>query len=181
MKNAILKFGFLLAMCASSFALVSCNGDGGKDDVIAADKTVTDVSIEYLIDLADSYYKYFDINVDYMREDGEIISMCVTENWDYSFSANYEATPENIIFKVVATPKAELPTIEEDANYNCSAKVYVIQTGYTKEGVENEKFGYSGSYKTNGYKSYNDWVKYTSKDHILLNYNYPKGPANPVE
>ncbi|MBR5323933.1 MAG: hypothetical protein IKV14_03825 [Muribaculaceae bacterium] len=184
MKNSLFKILMLLAIFASNLTFVSCNGDGNDSDdkngLVAPDKTVTDVSIAYSINLADTYYKYFDIKAEYVNKESQIISMDVTQNWDYSFSSSYEATPKNIIFKVVATPKEELPTIEE-INYDITANIHVTQTGYTKEGIENENFGYSGSCKINGYKTPKEWTNYTSKERTLINYDFPIGPANPVE
>lgn len=183
MKNLLFKTLAVFAILAASFSMTSCNEGGDDDDSDinpTPDMTVKNVTINYSINLADTYYKYFDINIEYINNDGQIVNEALTENMQYSFSASYDETPDNIVCKIVATPKAELPSIESGNEYICDASIVVNIKGYNKDGIENEDFAYRGSFSAAGYNSAKEWTNYTSRVHTFMNLNYPKGSANPV-
>lgn len=181
MKNLLFKTIFVLAVLVVGFSVISCSDDEKDDPVTPApDMTVKDVTVSYSVSLAQSYYDFFVIKLEYVDETNQIINKEITANWEYSFTKSYAETPENIVCKVFATPKDPLPSIEEE-EYDRNASVWARVDGYTKDGVENPKFGCIGKFNVIGSVSTKDWERYTSINHTLLDLEEPKGPANPKE
>lgn len=180
MKNLLFKTLAVFAILAASFSMTSCNEGGDDDDSDINPTPDKNVTINYSINLADTYYKYFDINIEYINNDGQIVNEALTENMQYSFSASYDETPDNIVCKIVATPKAELPSIESGNEYICDASIEVNIKGYNKDGIENGYFAYRSSFHAAGYKSAKEWTDYTSRVHTFMDLNRPKGSANPA-
>ncbi|MBQ7818859.1 MAG: hypothetical protein IJ341_04090 [Bacteroidales bacterium] len=107
---------------------------------------------------------FFVIKLEYVDENNQKINKEITADWEYSFTKSYVETPENIVCKVVATPKDPLPSIEDGKEYDRDASILARVDGYTKDGVENPKFGCLGSYNVIGSVSTKDWRTYTSNN-----------------
>lgn len=89
----------------AAFAMTSC----GEEDHDPLD--VKSVNAEYSLELSESWYEFYDIDVTYYDQTGKKNTLRVTENWNYGFSVKPKDAPKNYVFTVVATPKTELPEI----------------------------------------------------------------------
>ena len=95
----------MLSIVAAAFAMTSC----GEEDHDPLD--VKSVNAEYSLELSQTWYEFFDIDVTYCDQAGKKNTIRVNEKWNYSFSVKPKDAPQNYVFIVVATPKAEHPEI----------------------------------------------------------------------
>lgn len=119
MKSVFQKMAALLTVFAMMFAftLTSCGDDDGPDP---DPQPVSTESIElyYSLDLDQTWWDFFDIEVTYTTADGKVVTTTPERNWNYVASAKYDEAPATCKFMVRATPKASQPAIDEDAIYN---------------------------------------------------------------
>lgn len=169
MKKFFLKSLIALSVLFASTTMISC--DNNDEPGTSAEDKITDVTFDYTIELPDSYYSYFDIEVEYTNENSEVAKEVINQNWDYSCSIKYEDTPEKVVFNVTATPKAELPAIENGTEYNITGNIKGKIIGYKQSGIKDDDFGLDISYSASGSYSSNEWRNYTSRAHKLVHCN----------
>lgn len=166
---------------ATSFTLTSC-GDDDDDpklpDTPTTDNSIATIEIDYSVNLAQTYFDFFDVTVEYTDKNGKNITETITANWSHSGSMAYKDAPETFICNVTATPKANMPEIESGKDYDCNCRILATVSGMNAAGVVNQNFGLNGSNNTTGSKSAYEMSKYITREHVLLNYTYTKEAAD---
>lgn len=121
----------IVAMTAS-MSLVSC-GDDDDDDSDPIDPTALKaVSVQYSVDASDDLYDFYDITVTH-GIDGEQFSPETLNMPGWSFTTTYgdgsTVLPESVSCRIVATPKAQTPSIDADAVYSFKADYSMMVNG----------------------------------------------------
>jgi hypothetical protein len=170
-KNMIWKaFVAVLAMmmCVS---FTSCSDD--DDDEPADDNAVAKVEVGYKAELGQGWYDYFDLTATYTAVDGTEVTATLTSNFEYQ---KYEAEAEaakTAALKIVATPKATLPTIDESAEYDFGTNITVWIYTYNKSGKELDFGGYSSKSGTDK-KSGKEVANYVTGSHNVCNLSHSR-------
>lgn len=166
---------------AVPFSFTSC-GDDDDDpkvhDTPKPDNIIATVEMDYSISLAQTYFDFFDVTVEYTDKNGKNTKETLTSDWTYNASVAYDAAPETVICKVTAVPKKQVPEIESGKDYDCNCKILAKVSGKNAAGVVNPKFGLNGSNNTTGSKSAKEMSRYITREHSLLDYSYAKEPAD---
>ena len=102
----------LLLFVAVGFA--SCNSEDDLDPM-----AIKSINAEYSVKLNQLWFDYYDIQIQYRDERGELSSFALTdpEEWSYSFSLKPEKAPQRYSFKVLATPRKDYPAIDNNMKY----------------------------------------------------------------
>lgn len=128
-KTEMKKKFFSMLMLVMAFALagisfVSC-GDDNDEPTPNPDPTPSHpakIGIAYSLELGDGWWDFFDIEVTYTAADGQTEIKTISKGWVYAGSVNYEDAVSEYSFTATATPKANLPEIDTNANYNFDKK-----------------------------------------------------------
>ena len=124
MKTSIKIMAMMLSIIAVAFGTASC-GENDNDPL-----DVKSVNVEYSLELGQTWYDFYDIDVTYYDQAGKENTLRVTEKWSYGFSVKPNVAPRNYRFTVVATPKNVLPKINGDQyvlSENIVGKFYGIR------------------------------------------------------
>lgn len=119
----------MLGIFAIAFGTTSC--DKVNDFLEEHDPNdVKSVNVEYSMELSQTWFDYFDIDVTYYDEKGQPNTLRVTEKWNYSFSVKPKNAPHNYVFTVVATPKSQYPEIDGNQyifSQDIQARYYTVR------------------------------------------------------
>lgn len=145
MKTSIKLMAMVLSIFAIAFGTTSCD----KVDEFMEDhdpQDVKSVNVEYSMDLSQTWFDYFDIDVTYYDEKGKPNTLRVTEKWSYGFSVKPKEAPRNYVFTVVATPKSQYPEIDGNQyifSEDIKARYYtVLYDGSIPQWLGSEKSEY---------------------------------------
>ncbi len=115
MRKFIINTVLVLFAIVGLSALSSC-GSSSDDNVIPT-KKITEFVATYTVTLEDSWYQFFDVKATYTTETGDSTVIAITENKKFSVEIPADRTPAKCVFKVVATPKANIGSVDESHSY----------------------------------------------------------------
>ncbi len=125
MKNRI----FTMLMLAMSLALmgvsfVACGDDNDEPDPNPnpVPAHAAKIGIGYSLELGDGWWDFFDIEVTYTTAAGETETKTISKGWVYAASVDYDDAVSQYSFDATATPKATLPEINQETQYNFNKK-----------------------------------------------------------
>ncbi len=124
-KNFVNTVLVLFAIVGLS-SLPSCS-NSSDDDVIPS-KAITKFVTTYTVTLEDNWYQFFDVKATCTTETGDTTVIAITENKKYSVEIPAEKTPTECVFKVIATPKENVTSVDESHGYlfSDSCNLYVM-------------------------------------------------------
>lgn len=135
----------LLLFVAVGF--VSCNSEDDLDPM-----AIKSINAEYSVKLNQLWFDYYDIEIQYRDERGELSSFALTDpkGWSYSFSLKPEKAPQRYCFKVLATPKKDYPDIDNNSRYvfekDITCEFYSLRNnGEVYKELSSDLAPYSGS------------------------------------
>lgn len=126
------RFFSLLMLFMTVFMLgltfVSCGDDNDEPTPDPKPVLPAKIAIGYSLDLGDGWWDFFDIEVTYTTASGESETKTIHKGWAYVGEVNYNDAVTEYTFTATATPKANLPEIDENAKYNFDkdAKAYAF-------------------------------------------------------
>ena len=160
-----------MAMLAGCISFTSCSDD---EDAPIEEVTneLTNVKVEYSINLSENWFKYFDIEVSY-NSGVEEKTMTLTEGWVYSMTIPYTGEEVNYYCNVTAKPKAEVPAFDTDTAYYFAQETHAKVSGILKDGSVASDFGLNATGSTGGLNIAGAAMEaYTQKEQSLLNFSY---------
>ncbi len=113
-----LKSILAMLMCALGLSLGMSSCDNNDDDPLA----IKSINVEYSLNLNQTWFDFFDIDVTYSDQAGQSHTVRVTKEWNYGFSVSPKIAPKNYVFTVLASPKAEHPAIQ-DGQYTLATDI----------------------------------------------------------
>ncbi len=155
-KILAILLGFVLC-----FSFTGC-GDDEPDDPTGSTDNYTRVT--YGMELSNTWYQYFDINITFTDVRGNSNTYTATANWTYDEFVKTAEAGTTFNIKVEATPKAGL-TFSDNESYRFSAACYMRVYTTTATGTMTSKLydnstspahNYGGSGLTSAHTIYTD-------------------------
>lgn len=114
MKSVFQKMSALLTVFAMMFAftLTSCGDDDPEPEPKPEPSAPTRIGVNYKLELADTWWDFYNIEVTYTTVEGQEVTTTVTKGWEYSASAKFDEAATNYHFKATAVPKEHLPNLD---------------------------------------------------------------------
>lgn len=121
-----------------SLGFTSCGDDNDEPSVDPQPVLPAKIAIGYSLELGDGWWDFFDIEVTYTTATGAIETKTIQKGWTYVGKVNYQDALTEYSFTAKATPKADLPEIDENTKYNFDkdAKAYAFSVNDKDEQVE---------------------------------------------
>lgn len=114
---SILMLSFAAVLMGLSF--VSCGDDNDEPDPTPEPSAhPAKIAVGYSLELGDGWWDFFDIEVTYTKATGGSETKTIQKGWIYVDKADYKDAATEYTFTAKATPKATLPEINPDAQYN---------------------------------------------------------------
>ncbi|MGI5975209.1 MAG: hypothetical protein ACOX7E_05640 [Paludibacter sp.] len=138
MKKNSRFFLVLMAIFAITPAaiLTSCK-DNDDDDPVVDDSQVTlKVKITYSVDLADTWYEFYNVEITYTGSDGNSETKIIQENQEESMTLFKNEAPDTVAFKVIAKPKDTPPEVEDGKVYSLDHSANLSVVTMTEDGKE---------------------------------------------
>lgn len=145
-KSLLWRLMAFFMVIGGAVTLTSCFGDDDDDnpDDPSAIKTII---IDYHVDLSQTYYDFYDVDVTYLDEKGQPQTVRITETWEYHREIKQANAPKNYALNVVLNPKKDHPEINSDDYYqylfttDITAKLYNLRY----DGSVSNNFNYSAN------------------------------------
>lgn len=137
-KNLFSMLMLFVAGAIMGLTFISCGNDNDEPTPDPKPDSPAKIAIGYSLDLGDGWWDYFDIEVTYTMAAGITETKTIQKGWAYLGKVNYKDAVTEYIFTASATPKANLPEINENDKYNFDkeAKAYAFSVNENEEQVE---------------------------------------------
>lgn len=150
MKSTIFKTLSIMMGMVMSFSLVSC-GDDDDNNEPEDPKAVAYYDVKYVTDLAEDWFKFFDVTITYVNGAGKEVTEAIDINKDMP-STKIEAAmaPNTINFKIHVVRKATIPEVDPNIPYHFAGRAQLFVQAYLKDGTKGEFGGDLGPANTHG-------------------------------
>jgi hypothetical protein len=147
-KNVWMKVAAFYMIVATTMSFVSCSSDeeAVSDDSVVVlqhhECEVETVSITYTLNLDWTWFDYFDLSVVYTNGLGEEETVDLDfVSWRYQSNLPVETSAKKASFRLLATPKPNLPEFEDSQEYTGAYSFLMEIHGYRLDGSEEKSFG----------------------------------------
>lgn len=117
-----------MAVVIMGLSFVSCGDDNDEPTPDPTPVLPAKIAIGYSLDLGDGWWDFFEIEATYTTAAGTTETKTIHKGWAYVGEVDYKDAVTEYTFTATATPKANLPEIDENAKYNFDkdAKAYAF-------------------------------------------------------
>ena len=120
---------------SASFAVVSCEEE--NNDEIPDFTSLKAITTDYTVELTEDYIDFYDVTVTYGFGDSEGTTVTMSSaiwSLDQTFNKEVSELPDRFFCKVTATPKSEVPAIDETKTYHFDSSYNMLVNGLRNDG-----------------------------------------------
>ena len=131
------RFSVLMAIFAIALSAILTSCRDNDDDLVDDDPQATlKVKITYSVDLADTWYEFYNVEITYTGSGGNSETKIIQENQDESMTLPMNGAPDTVAFKVIAKPKDTPPEVEDGKVYLLDHSANLRVVTMTEDGKE---------------------------------------------
>lgn len=152
MPVAMAVCGLMLFSCSETEESAEIPGEGQQTETTDSVRTVT-----YEASLSQDLYDFFDMDLTYTNARGETVTERMTQ--DVQFTITPTVKLDSVVMKVIGTPKADMPEINDTAMYKKELR-YNMNVNSSNKGFSTDKQPFRGD----------KWGEYVSKERTLVSH-----------